>query len=807
MTLISSQVPNLIGGISQQPPSFRRPNQCSESLNNYNDAVTGNRKRPGSLFVKSIDTASNAYYGTIDRDNNERYIFAVSSGEIKIWDIDGTPQVVNITGDLSYLTGSTSYRHISIADTTFIVNPKVTVNMNDGLSSAGPASGIIFIRAVDYSTTYTVTLNGVTATYVTPASGTIDAVAVAASIGSQLLPVPSIGIHTSGPSVFFSVPPGFTLSGSTSRGEDYMTLMSGQAENFGDLPVFGLNGTKIKVNQNPTTRADDYYVQLDAPANGIGVWRETVKGGLKFAINPATMPHVIVREADGTFTYKPFVWADKLVGDEESNANPSFIGQKINNILFERNRLGFLSDTNIILSESDGLNNFFRSTVATIVDSDPIDLAVSGQQVNILKTSVGVKDGVLLFSEQGQFLLNVGQADILSPETASISSISTYQSNTDVEPKRVGDSILFITRRDKRSGAREYFYESGRDFTQSAGITNHVPDLLPNDLTHISGSATENIVFFQGKDKQSLYVYQFLYSGAEKVVSAWTKWQFNTAIIKFADVIGDYLFVILSRDGEVTIEKVPVSSSYKEPELVVPLCLDSYSRSVSVIYDPVLDQSAITVGLDYDLEDLIVVSLGELPSQNIRKGDVVIPTGPLVPSLTIEGLSDLTLTGDWRGLSVVTGIPYNFYVEFSQPHVPLGEGDVEIEGRLQVRNYTVQLQNTGQVKFRVTYGASASGAASSFMSEITNMNAILNMNTLETIGGVQSVGEVYPLERAFPAEDLPNRLYPVDYSFRVPIMSVNTGYTLRAESDGWQPVTLTKAQWEAVYHKRSQTYR
>jgi len=156
---------------------------------------------------------------------------------------------------------------------------------------------------------------------------------------------------------------------------------------------------------------------------------------------------------------------------------------------------------------------------------------------------------------------------------------------------------------------------------------------------------------------------------------------------------------------------------------------------------------------------------------------------------------------------VVTGIPYSFYVEFSQPHVPLGEGDVEIEGRLQVRNYTVQLQNTGQVKFRVTYGASASGAASLFMSEITNMNAILNMNTLETIGGVQSVGEVYPLERAFPAEDLPNRLYPVDYSFRVPIMSVNTGYTLRAESDGWQPVTLTKAQWEAVYYKRSRTYR
>ena len=61
------------------------------------------------------------------------------------------------------------------------------------------------------------------------------------------------------------------------------------------------------------------------------------------------MPIVIQRTATTTFTVKQFTYADRAVGDDTTNPIPSFVGKRINKVLFFRNRLAFLAGENVIM--------------------------------------------------------------------------------------------------------------------------------------------------------------------------------------------------------------------------------------------------------------------------------------------------------------------------------------------------------------------------------------------------------------------------------------------------------------------------
>ena len=112
-------------------------------------------------------------------------------------------------------------------------------------------------------------------------------------------------------------------------------------------------------------------------------------------------------------------WSDRTVGDLDTAPNPSFVGQKLNNIFFFRNRIGFLADDDVILSRVSDFFNFFPETVTTVLDSDPIDIAASHTQISILKHAMTMGEELILFSEKAQFILKASD-DTLTPKTAYI---------------------------------------------------------------------------------------------------------------------------------------------------------------------------------------------------------------------------------------------------------------------------------------------------------------------------------------------------------------------------------------------------
>jgi hypothetical protein len=418
--------------------------------------------------------------------------------------------------------------------------------------------------------------------------------------------------------------------------------------------------------------------------------------------------------------------------------------------------------------------------------------------VDVLRTSIGVKDGILLFSESGQFLLSAGDSDILSPETAAITSISDYTSNTGVDPVRVGENIFFVTRKDSSSGVREYFYSSGSDITDSSDITAQVSSLLPIALTDLSGSSTENILFCAGRTLDTLFVYQYLSNGQERVVSAWTKWSFNSSAILFSEVFNDYLYVVLQRGTKITIEKVALSTNRRYKSLSDEICLDESGSSVGL--GRVFSSGRTTfVFPRLFTKTPILFADTTRPQDDISIGDKITPF-----SITTSTTSTtVVLNGDWSSSQFGIGASYLFSHEFSSPHLQVGEGEVDVEGRLQVRNYTIQVNNTGECEFKVIYAEPGILPTTVFVNDVLNWSQITDMATLSTGAAVQLPSYSYFVSRTFPDKNISKKYTLLSHPIRVPVMCQNTKYRLLVLSESYTPVTLVKAQIEAMYHKRS----
>ena len=192
-------------------------------------------------------------------------------------------------------------------------------------------------------------------------------------------------------------------------------------QRFTNLPASAPEGFTVKITGEKGSNTDDYYVRYDAK---LQVWRECVRPGLKNHIKNSTMPHVLVREADGTFTFKEAEWNAREAGDEDSNPLPSFIDNTINDIFYHRNRLGFLSGENVILTRSADFFNFWMASAMEIQDTDPIDLAVSDNKIATLYHAVPFDAELILFSKDAQFALR--SDNVLTPKDAYLTPPVTH---------------------------------------------------------------------------------------------------------------------------------------------------------------------------------------------------------------------------------------------------------------------------------------------------------------------------------------------------------------------------------------------
>src|SRR3546814_2637029 len=137
MSLRSRVLPALYNGFSQQPPILRSADQNEAELNTWASLADGVGKRPPTDTLANLGTVStNAFVHHINRDVTERYIVIIDGGTIKVFNHQtGAPITVNAPDGLGYLA-SGSFRAVTIADYTFIVNTKKVCTVDDTVDTS-----------------------------------------------------------------------------------------------------------------------------------------------------------------------------------------------------------------------------------------------------------------------------------------------------------------------------------------------------------------------------------------------------------------------------------------------------------------------------------------------------------------------------------------------------------------------------------------------------------------------------------------------------------------------------------------------
>ena len=809
MPLVSTAIPNLINGVSQQPAALRLASQAESVVNCMSSPVEGLKKRPPMNHVARLFTGSagntRPFIHVVDRDGTTRYLVIITDGDLKVFDLDGTAKTITFPDGKTYLDVANSadpseqFRVASVSDYTFITNREKTVAMDSATSPAWGTKSMVFIKAANYDTTYRVTLGGTQKSYTTPAagSGTPDTITIASQLASALNTISGYTVTASDYIIRITKDDGgtYTLTSSDTKTGLDTIVVKDTIDSLDNLPVLAEHGFIVKVQGTVATQLDDYYVKFEASAGsgfGAGIWRETVAPGITYKFDAATMPHTLVRNANGTFTFKKFDWSGRVSGDAATATEPSFVGSTIQNLNLFRNRMVFLADESVILSAANSYDRFWPETVQTVVDSDPIDLSTGGTEINFLVSSVSFANTLLLFSRHGQFRLDSGVNAFasLTPKTANVTAMTSFDMTAQVDPVAVGRNIYFPIPKGDFTGLREFFLpDASGSVPLSEEVTASIPRFIPKNLINLISSVSEEAIIAVSKEKpKRLYIYKFFFEDDTKLQSAWSYWEVKgSKTILGADIIGSDLYVVVEYSDGAYLEKIALRPENIDPETVntagtkLEILLDrkttEASCSTTLINSGALGvQTVIT--LPYPIATTGVMAVvGRYDSSNtISHGQVI---RPLSESQTggAGGHGTMTVPGDLSNAKFYVGELYDMNYEFSTPYVKEQKtgGGVSIAAgpKLQMRTWSLIFDKTSAFELKIT---PTGRDASSYP-----YNGII-------------LGQAPPLIGSPSLQT---------GSFRVPVMASNIDTKIEIISSSPLPCRVQSAEWEGFYHTRA----
>ena len=403
MAAVTQRISNYLSGVSKQTDSKKLPGQVRECINGFPDVTLGLTKRPGFKFIKTLANTSNAEFDQNDLDNAKwfyinrtatRYIGCITSGgsgNIYIWNANtGAACTITYTGSAqNYLNATRNdYDVLSVEDTTIICNATKTVStlaaptdfvaqsrgtilistLPDGESSIqgqdfeiklGDPAGHSNMGTIS-PITHTSGSSDSYETILTALKSAIDARNITGLNVTKYANQLQLDYQLSG-----TLKP-FTLEAKGGADNNRLVVYQDWAKDEGWLPPNSFHNHKVAIVQSTVYENDDYYAKFKADngAAGSGYWIETIGPSESPGLTPSTMPHRLLNTGTNTFTFGPIPWVERIVGTILNNPHPAFVGKTIKKAFFHDDRLGFLSEDNVITSRAKDPYNFYKKSVS-----------------------------------------------------------------------------------------------------------------------------------------------------------------------------------------------------------------------------------------------------------------------------------------------------------------------------------------------------------------------------------------------------------------------------------------------------------
>ena len=548
--------------------------------------------------------------------------------------------------------------------------------------------------------------------------------------------------------------------------EDLMRVMQSSVNDVTNLPNQCKHGYIVKISNSRMAEEDDYYVRFDGENNrdGSGSWSECAKPGIAKTLT--NMPLVIQRTATTTFTVKQFTYQDRVVGDDSTNPLPSFVGGRINKVLFFRNRLALLSGENVITSRPGTLGNpdFFIETALTVSSSDPIDISAASMFPSELFDGIETTTGLVVFSTNQQFLLST-DSEVLNPDTAKLRSISTFNYNETIPPISLGTTLAYVDNSGKFSRFNEMANIQREGEPSIVEVSKVVPTLIPKDIDLLTNSRENAIVLLGKTNSDTVLGYKYFQVSEQRQQAAWFKWKLNNPLIYHFIINDEYFFL----DSDYYLQSVKLVQTETDPSIVQDnvdflLHVDNHTTVSGGSFNSTTNITTFS-GVSWlntvttPNHDLVVIDTN---TNSTRVGRYAKPT--------INGTS-FTLPGNWSGVTLTIGYLYPYEVKFPKFYATKASGQTSVADL-----------NSSLVLHRVKIHFGKVG---------------LYETTLERVGK-NDYTEVYESTELdeYDASDAP---YLEEHIQTVPVYERNTNVDIILKSSHPAPATLRALSWEGDY--------
>ena len=535
---------------------------------------------------------------------------------------------------------------------------------------------------------------------------------------------------------------------------------------FSDAPAEGREGFTVEIQGDEGNTGDSFYIEYNADRRS---WQETVKPGINSTFNPQTFPHVLIfNQTTREFSFEVAEWGSRGAGDEVTAPEPAALGKPVKDLFIHQGRLCLLAGENVLMSEAGDYFNFWPTTVTTLIDSDALDVAGTGNRVATWDYAVPARGQVLLFSPVGNLVsaLLGGNDDSISVKNARIQVLGTY-AHSDLRPQTLGNDVYYTL--DKGgSSAVSQLKEVEVEVWNMDEVSAHVPGYIPVGLTRATTSDPEQIMTYLSDDEpNTIYVYVAETLGGQALTSSWSRWSFATGdVILAAEWVESIMYVTIERSDGVHLEKMDFGKLDEELGAGVNpmghrVHLDSLTR-VTGVYNVQHDYTLFT--LPYTVDDGVY--------QVIRGQEWGNDRGL---NLTVDQSAStfITVGGDYSAFPVFIGREYLSLYQMSTIVKRNADGFGELAGRLQLRKGRVAYADTG------AFDVVLSSTEDDEVSTVAFDPAIVGGSLL---GAIELSSGTFPFH----------------------IGGKNTDVEITFQSSSFLPFKLSSVNWEGRFYKVSQ---
>ena len=604
-----------------------------------------------------------------------------------------------------------------------------------------------------------------------------------------------------------------------------MSVIGQKAQDITRLPAMNKHGYVAQISNTADLDTDDYYVKFEANngTSGAGSYEETVRphnfdgsgsDDMVLGLDPATMPHALINNRNGTFTFVKLdlatansqgndnYWKNREVGDNVSNPFPSFQGSTIQEMFFHRNRLGLISGENVVMSQPGSYFNLFIVSAISASDDNPVDITVSDVKPAFINHVLPIQKGMMMFSDSGQFLLFT-ESDIFSPKTVRLKKVASYECDQTIQPVDLGTSVLFTSNVSAYARAFEATVIDDDTPPNILEQTRVVPEFLPKDITKSTNSTSIGITTYGKKGDSTVYHYKYYNAGNNREQSAWYSWTL-TGTMQHMLYTGGSFFTVTLHDG-----------SYK-------LCRHEYVADADNTRAYVLGTGTVGSPLETSrqfeahLDNMTIATNVAGSAQTTTAPEKTVLTIPYTPANTTNlfmvGLSGNDSDGnsiagtvraaDAVGTNSVTfnninlhsaakvavGYKYTSTIELPTYYLNLGQNSYDTDGDLRISGINFEMGVGGPVEFHLTSPFTYVDASGNVTKDIDDY--------VQFESGILSDSSVFDK----PPADLAT-------SVRVPVQRKNEKYTLQIQIPDPFSTAIISASWDGVYHNRRHVRR